>query len=464
MSVWKVTAMLSSIATMVMYAETMLIPAIPDLIADFDISYGTSSWILSVYLISGAVMTPICGKLSDMYGKKKMLLIIMIIYTAGVAAGGFANNIYLLLAVRAVQGLGISMFPIAFGVVREQFPKERIAVGQGIITSMFAAGAVIGLVAGGNIIEMFGWQATFFSILPVAIALLIVISKYIHADASMQESIKNIDVRGAATLAAAIVSFLLALTYLEGGSTTATVLGFFAMTGISLALFIIVERKAASPLVNFKLMLHRTILPANIMIMIVGLSMFMVFQTVPVLVRSPVPSGFGESVVSTAHVQLPFALVLLVFGPTSGFIISRLGSLKPIIGGSVISALGFFSLVFFHSSEMTVSLNLAVIATGLSLTNVGVMNVLIFSTPKEHSGTVFGMSSLIRIVGSSIGPALAGMYMQANQSRINVQGVIASFPSPESYTLIFITAAVLSLVSVALSILLRSRAYAMKIE
>src|SRR6187399_1268265 len=89
---WKVLAVLSLVATMVMYAETMLIPAIPDLIKDFRTSYSMSSWILTAYLVAGAVMTPIAGKLSDIYGRKKILLIIMAIYTVGVCLGGFAND------------------------------------------------------------------------------------------------------------------------------------------------------------------------------------------------------------------------------------------------------------------------------------------------------------------------------------------------------------------------------------
>ncbi len=130
---------------MAMYAETMLVPALPDLIKDFSISYGSSSWILTTFLISGAVMTPISGKLSDVYGRKKILLIILAIYAAGVTLGGFATNFPLMIMVRAMQGMGMSMFPIAFGIIREQFPPAKMAIGQGIITSMFGAGSVIGL-------------------------------------------------------------------------------------------------------------------------------------------------------------------------------------------------------------------------------------------------------------------------------------------------------------------------------
>ena len=134
---WKILAILSSIATMVMYAETMLTPAIPTLIKEFNITYSTSSWILTIYLLTGAVTTPIAGKLSDIYGKKKVLLIILIIYITGVSIAGFSTNISILLIARALQGVGISMFPIAFSIIRDQFPREKMAIGQGIITSMF---------------------------------------------------------------------------------------------------------------------------------------------------------------------------------------------------------------------------------------------------------------------------------------------------------------------------------------
>src|SRR5690242_20447966 len=186
-SAWKVLAILSCIATMVMYAETMLIPAIPDLIKDFHVSYSMSSWILTAYLVSGAVMTPIAGKLSDIYGRKKILLSIMIIYAVGVSLSGVATNIYFMLMARAIQGIGMSMFPIAFGIVRDVFPREKISIGQGVITSMFASGAVIGLAVGGIIIQNYGWRSTFFTIIPVAIVLLLIIRRFINVDDGEQQ-------------------------------------------------------------------------------------------------------------------------------------------------------------------------------------------------------------------------------------------------------------------------------------
>ena len=507
---WKVLAILSCIATMVMYAETMLIPAIPDLIKEFHVSYSMSSWILTAYLISGAVMTPIAGKLSDIYGRKKILLIIMVIYAVGVSTAGFASNIYFMIIARAIQGIGMSMFPIAFGIIRDQFPREKISIGQGVITSMFASGAVIGLSVGGFIIQDFGWRATFFTIIPIAIVLLLIIRQFIHVNQDEQkeyqqrkpdqllriankDSQKNIDksnndkpanqidIKGAILLAVAITFFLLVLTFIEtsGSNNTASSIGnsynnnnnntsiaiiLFLIVGIiSLLLFIIIERRAKYPLVDFRLMLNKSILPANLIIMIVGMSMFMVFQTIPILVRNPEPIGFGEDAISTGKVQLPFAIILLIFGPTSGFIISKLGSLKPIIAGTIITAIGFFSLLILHSTEFLVSVNLAILSTGLSLTSVGAMNVIILSTPRQFSGISLGMSSLMRIIGASIGPALAGMYLQTHQSILTIHGAAQYFPSTISFNFIFLTAAILSSASIGLAILLRKNAVKMAI-
>ncbi|HJR49287.1 MAG TPA: MFS transporter [Nitrososphaeraceae archaeon] len=509
---WKMLAILSCIATMVMYAETMLIPAIPDLIKDFHVSYSTSSWILTSYLIAGAVMTPIAGKLSDIYGRKKILLVIMVIYAIGVSMAGFASDIYFMIFARVIQGIGMSMFPIAFGMIRDQFPREKISIGQGVITSMFASGAVVGLTVGGIIVQDYGWQSTFFTIIPIAIALLLVIWRFIHlidsrdedqsqkrsrilegddnasktssqgdnSTMTMPKASSQIDIKGAITLAITVASFLLVLTLLEtsgsnimaadgnenypsNAESSALVLPFLIIGVIAFVFFVIIERKEKYPLVDFKLMLHKSILPANLIIMLVGFSMFMVFQTVPILVRNPEPFGFGGDAISAGKVQLPFAIVLLIFGPTSGFIVSKLGSLKPIIVGTFMTTAGFIGLLMFHSTELSVSANLGILSTGLSLTSVGAMNVIILSTPQQFSGISLGMSSLMRIIGASIGPALAGMYMQTNQTLLNVNGVTNYLPSAVSFNLIFFSAIMASVVSIALAITLRREATKMAI-
>lgn len=505
---WKILIILSCLATMAMYAETMLIPAIPTLINDFDVSYGLSSWILTSYLIAGAVMTPIAGKLSDIFGRKKILLIIMSIYTVGVLMGGLAGDFLTMIIARTIQGIGLGMFPIAFSIIRDQFPRERISITTGIITSMFAAGSVIGLSVGGLIVHEYGWKMTFFTIIPIAILLLLMIRKYVrvsetskspptpppapqrHNDNAIGSDMKldntgsdtklsnnhrfysQIDIKGSILLAITIVSFLLSLTYLQTpsaedqtlnmnevsslnpGSAISQITPFLIIGTVSLLLFVYQERKSKYPLIDFRIFLKPPILLSNLIIMIVGLSMFMVFQTVPILVQSPQPIGFGENAISTGMIQLPFAIVLLVFGPTSGFIISKMGSIKPIILGTILTAAGFTILLLFHSTELFISVGLAVLSTGLSLASVGAVNVTILSTPIEYTGVTMGISTMLRIVGSSIGPALAAMYMQTNQSLLNIQGMDTAVPSSFSFGLIFFTALMFSMAAIGMSIVL----------
>jgi hypothetical protein len=159
------------------------------------------------------------------------------------------------------------------------------------------------------------------------------------------------------------------------------------------------------------------------MIFIVGLSLFLVFQTIPILVRNPPPVGFGGDAISTTRVQLPLALILLVFGPASGFIISKVGTSKSLKIGTVISAVGFFGQFSFHSSEFMLSVNLGILSVRLSFTAIGAQNTIMLNTPRQSSGISLGIASLMRIVGSSIGPALAAVYPQSYQYKaVNIIG------------------------------------------
>lgn len=542
-SAWRTLAILGSSVLITMYGETMLLPAIPDIIREFNISYNTSSWILTAYLIAGAVMTPIGGKLSDIYGRKKMVLIIMVIYIIGISLGGFSSNIAFLVISRVIQGIGIAMFPIAFGIVRDQFPPEKLAIGIGTFSAMFAAGSVVGLAIGGSVIQNFGWRATFFSIIPLSIILWFIIKKFIydiqyqypakqfsaleksgksidtivtdqqkqqqppdttaniHADeirnnsdmkvASTNSNInRSIDIKGAIALAITITSFLIVLSYLEtgvsrnyeiGNEETETagigggregketsyttpssqiIIGFLSAGAISLTLFIVIEKRAKAPLVDFKLISNKIILPSNILLLISFLSMFAVYQTIPILVRSPtVVGGFGGDPLATANIQLPFMIVFLFFAPFSGFIISRLGYIKPTFIGSIIAAVGFFSIFILHSSPPMVAGTLAIIATGLALIQVGAFNIVLEFSPRHLSGISLGMTVLLNLIGGAVGPTVAGIIMQMNQVSIGGNmgdiSMAGSFPSPQSYSLIFLITALLSLVSIALVLIIK---------
>lgn len=484
-SAWKTLAILSSIATLVMYTETMLVPSLPTIISEFNLSYSLSPWILTTYLIVGAVMTPVTSSLAEIYGKRKILLIVMGVYATGVAVGGLTTDLYSFIIARGMQGVGMSMFPIAFSVIREQFPKSRLAIGQGVITSMFASGSILGLLIGATIAEYSGWRTTFLSILPFAILLPVVVWKFarigeVHSDwmsmttttttttspSSSEQQIRStdkkrsLDVLGAATLAATIILFLLSLTFIETRTTGSNSIQSNSQLAIlsacciaAFVAFLIVERRAIHPLIDLKLLQNKILLFTNIMMIILGFSMFMVFQTIPILAESPPPAGFGYSITGIAAIQLPFSIILLIFGPTSGYIVSKLGSIRPAIMGYGINAFGFFMLATFHSQPWMVSVALAIISTGLSLGSVGLMNIVLLATPYKNMVTSIGMTSLLRIIGSSVGPAVAGVLMQVWQ--VDVQGHAGSFPAPESYTLIFLMAAIMSIISVIMALKIR---------
>ncbi len=496
-SVWITIAILGSTILITMYGETMLLPAIRDIIREFNISYSTSSWILTAYLISGAVATPIAGKLSDIYGRKKMVLSILVIYIIGICIGGISTDLSVLLLARIIQGIGISMFPIAFGIIRDQLPMDKLAIGVGVFSSMFAAGSVVGLAVGGNVIQIFGWHATFLTIIPFAISLWIIIKILIPYDkrdglaepednklrtdidavdsklnphdldiVDTHSTRQGLDIKGAIALAATIASFLLMLTYIgnssngsSNGSAYSTQIIIISLALLSLGslfLFIIIERRAQTPLIELSLMRNGILLPANIIILIFGMTMFMVYQTIPIMVRSPHPLGFGGDAVESAMVQLPFMLVFLIFAPASGFIVSKMGNLRPTIAGTIVMTIGFFMLSMFHSTELIIAINLAVVAIGISAIQVGAFNITMEYTPRQYSGVSLGMSVVLVLIGSSIGPVIAATYMQTHQSL--ARGVINGlFPSPVSYNLIFLTASLISIISIGLVMILRRK-------
>ena len=474
---WITLVILSLIGLVIVYGETMIIPAIPDFIQDFNIPYNTTSWILTAYLIAGAVSTPIVGKLSDIYGKKRILLLIMAIYTAGTSFGIIADDISTMILVRIIQGIGMSVFPVAFTIIREKFPEKKLSIAQGILTSIFAAGGVIGLSLGATTIEYFGWRSTFISIAPLALILTLIIMRFIHAREGQKECDdnnnnidirlrKSIDIKGAIALTVTISCFLISITLVGNSSPTdfnsdnnnaiinlSLIVLSSIISVLSLFIFIFLQRRTLNPLIDLNLLKDKVILPTNILLMIIGISMFMIYQTISIFIRNPSPLGFGGSAIDAANVQLPFMLISLFISILSGFLISRFGNIKPTIIGSIVSVIGFSSLYMYHSTEVEIIINLAIIAGGLSLAEVGGFNITLVSVSPKVGGISMGITVLLFLIGMSIGPAISGIYLETFQSSILIDGISYSYPSELSYDMIFFTAASLSFVFLILALL-----------
>ena len=149
---------MSIMGILITYVETMVTPALPVLVKFFDTNYDQLSWIITAYILMGTVSAAIFGRLADIYGKKRIFVLLAGIYTLAISFGGFATTLPQFIAIRAVQGLGMGMFPVAYALLNDQVPRENLALAQGIVSSTFTGGAAVGLVLGAYITQYFGWQ------------------------------------------------------------------------------------------------------------------------------------------------------------------------------------------------------------------------------------------------------------------------------------------------------------------
>jgi MFS family permease len=385
--------------------------------------------------------------------------------------------------IRIIQGVGLAAVPAAFSLLRDTFPPAKLAVAVGVFGSAYSAGSVIGLLAGASIIHNVGWHSTFFFIAPTAAFVTVMIAKFVKenkverlppshlpAEESRESNYYNdnhnndnklrslhrappIDIKGAGALSATTAAFILGLTLLQTGgiSNLQNVSAAFLVSIISLSVFVIIERRSNSPLLDFRLLRDRTLLPSYLILMAIGITMFMAYPSIVQLVRSPAPLGFGGNAVDAANVQLPFMIMFLILASTTPFIINKIGNKRPIIIGGLISLMGSVGLLAFHSTEFAISANLAIIATGLSLAVTSTWNIVVSESPKEFIGISTAVAALLLFIGMATGPAVAGVYMETHSTIVGVQG---SYPTLRSYNLVFLTSVLLSGISVAFAFVL----------
>ena len=152
---------------LILYVHTSLAPALTQMVEYFNSDYGTVSWVLTAYLVSGAAVTIVIGRLADIYGAKKMLLLVFLCYIVGTVLCGFAQNIYTLIVFRTIQGVAVAVVPVCIRIARDMFPKEKFPYAQGVILSMYQGGSAIGLVLGAAVVYYGGWQWVFYSAIPL---------------------------------------------------------------------------------------------------------------------------------------------------------------------------------------------------------------------------------------------------------------------------------------------------------
>jgi len=412
---------------MVNYVETMLVPALPTLVAFFDgVPYTTIAWVVSAYLLVGVSTTPVLAKLGDIYGKKRMLIVVLGIYAAAVSVTGFTPQIaaafglsrydavYLLIGVRGLQGVGLAMFPLAFAMVGEELPAAQVAQAQGLIGAMFAIGAALGLFGGAWLIQTYGWQFAYHVVIPIA-GLILGLAVY-ELPESAHRLRSRLDVPGAALLGGALATFLLGLSQgpawgwsavaaVHLGSLPIGVPELFGFSVILTLLFYIRERTAAAPMVRLERFRQRNLAISYLAALFVGVSIFLGFVGLTILVETPIV-GLGRSVFEFGELSLPTTMSMLVAAPFVGKAITRVGP-KPVMQMGAALATGGFGLLLVFDHTYT-ELLLAPIPTfvGLVTMIIAITNIVVLSSHRGETGIQTGMAEMFQDLGASIGPVL----------------------------------------------------------
>ena len=457
-----ILVILASMAMMVMFIEIMLVPALSIIASEFNNHSTWISWILSIYLLVGAVTTPIIGRLGDLYGKKKVLLATMVIYIIALLGCSISWNLESLLFFRAVQGIGLGMFPLAFGIVRDTFPKEQVPVAIGIISAMFSVGVSIGLLGGGFIVSTFSWRYSFYIVAPL-FAILAIASYFLIKD-EHRETSGSIDYLGAGFLGLGVLSLLLGLTEGENlGWSSFTIIGLFIISIIALANFGLWQTMSRDPIIRLRLLKNRGLLGSNLTALFVGMGMFLMFQTLPFFLLSPKAVG-GLELENAFIVGLyifPAAAVQLIFAPLAGRIGRSIGHFTVLIIGMGVMALSFIVLVLLHSSEVEILVSMVVAGIGMGFSMVPLINIVALASPKKDFATASGMNTLFRVVGGSIGPVLASAILASYV--VFIPHVPIPFYSEAGYEQAWLVGAIISFVGMIIAFTFRPRKGAQRV-
>ncbi|HMD79444.1 MAG TPA: MFS transporter, partial [Nitrososphaerales archaeon] len=265
---------MTGVALLLNYVETMILPGLLKIQSDFSTTSSIIAWVTSAFLIVGSAVSPLFGKLGDSYGKKKMFLIALTFYTAGVGLAGFSPSIYFLIAARAIQGIGFAIVPLALAIIAETFPRERIATAQGLISATFAIGAAAGLVIGAYVIQDFGWQWAFHSAFILSLVLFAAVAKGLPSGSPGTG--RRVDFSTLVLLMAGVSLLLLYLT--EGpydGWYSTYELAYLAAGVVLTVGFFIAEARRKNPLIELPLLRIRNVFVANMVGIVSGIAMFM---------------------------------------------------------------------------------------------------------------------------------------------------------------------------------------------
>jgi len=390
-------------------AQTSVVPALGDMQRDFGASASDITWMVTAYLLVASIATPIFGRLGDMFGKQRLLAISLGAFAAGSVVCSLADALVPMIVGRGLQGLGGGVFPLCFGVIRDEFPKPKVPTGIAMLGAIAAIGSSIGLPLGGILADGPGYHAIF--VVAAIMGVLATATTILFVPASPIRTPGRVDLAGAAILGIALAALLIAISRGAdwGWDSTKTVA--LMLVGVNgLGLFGWFERRKREPLVNMATFARRPVLTTNIATLLIGSAMISTFVLVPTLGQLPTGGqiGFGLSATEAGLLLAPGGLASLLVAPLVGRIGERNGSKAPFLAGCLLVAGALLGLALAHDSIGLVILWSGLVSVGSGAAFAAIPNLIVSAVSERETGEATGVNTIMRNIGSAIGAQIAG--------------------------------------------------------
>jgi EmrB/QacA subfamily drug resistance transporter len=411
--------------------QSMVIPVLTTLQHELHTSQDTATWVLTAYLLSASVMTPILGRVGDMVGKERVFVATLVALAAGSLLAAVASSVTVMIVARVIQGFGGGIVPVAFGIIRDEFPKEKVTGAVGVLASLTAVGAGLGIVLAGPIVNALNYHWLFW--LPMILTIVAAVAALIFVPESPVRSPGRISWVPAVLLSAWLVALLVALSEAPvWGWGSVRVIGLIVAAAVLAAAWIASELRAATPLIDMKMMRIPAVWTNNLVALLIGVGMYATFAFMPEFVQTPSIAGygFGASIIMSGLLMLPSTVTMFITGMFAGRLAHALGGKALVCAGCLIGAVSMAILAFAHHAEWEIFLSNAIMGIGFGLAFSAMSALVVGAVPSSQTGVASGMNTNIRTIGGSIGSAVMASIVT---SRLAPSG----FPKESGYTIGF---------------------------
>jgi EmrB/QacA subfamily drug resistance transporter len=432
----RTVGVLTLVAASAAVQQMALTPALPTIQDELGLSTTAVAWLLTVFMLSAAVVTPILGRLGDIFGKNRVLVIVCVSVALGSIVGGLATSLPMLIVARILQGVGGAVFAVAFGILRDEAPPHRRATGFGVVSSAYGVGGGVGFVLSGFVVDALSYRWLFW----LSFVLFAIAAFAVHRFIA-ESPIKTpaaIDWVGAGLLTVGLVAVLVGVTesaYL--GWTSALVLELLGAGVCVLLVWAVWEVRRREPLVDLQLLRIRGVWTVNAASAFIGFGMYVLFFLVPQFVQTDAAAGygFGASVTEAGMFLMPWTLLMMVAAALAGPLAGRFGSRALLLAGSSSAAVAFASLALAHSEPWHVLFGTALLGVAIGLSHSSMANLVVRVVPHAQVGEAMGVMSVGRTVGSALGAQTAATVIASTA----VAGSV--IPQEHGYTFAFLLAA-----------------------